>query len=85
MAGGGATRSGRAWGVVLISEASMPGTAGTFGAAGVGAASGAPGAGPSPGPLNVEVGTLGTVSETSLTVVCVVFSEALRSPTTYSS
>ena len=61
----------------------MPGRAGTPGAAaGGGVASGVPGAGPSPGPLRVELGTLGTVSETSLTVVFVVFSDALRRPST---
>ena len=68
-AGGGAMRSGRAWGVVLISEGSMPGMAGAWGAAaegGAGAASGVPGAGPSPGPLSVEAGRSGTVRETSL-------------------
>src|SRR5437667_9952117 len=82
VAGGGATRSGRAWGVVLISEGSTPGRAGTLGAAaGAGAASGAPGAGPSPGPLRAEVGTLGTVSETSLTYVRLVFHQALLMPT----
>src|ERR1700730_900352 len=59
----------------VAAGASCPGAPG---GAGAGAASGVPGAGPRPGPLRVEVGTLGTVSETSLTVVCVVFSEALR-------
>src|SRR5262249_56294482 len=88
-AAGGTIRSGRAWGVVLISLGSTPGTAGTAagmdGAVGVAAGAGAPGGDSRPAPARPVLGTLGTVSDTSLTMALVVFSEALRSPSMYSS
>src|SRR5216683_494989 len=55
------------------------------GAAGAAGTSGPPGPGApeSPGPVKVGAPTLGTCSETSLTIVLVVSCEALRNPSTY--